>query len=164
MSPDAPAWMASPAPDSRARAEYDHPVATDSQLRDLESVMLIIGRIGRELTEAIGSVGGVDLTGNAPIITLFALDLDGPKRPTDLQHVTGLTSGGVSKLLDRLEAAGLVTREWGAIAEDRRAAVVRLTSQGRRTAREIAGAIDERRESVRTLVAELSRLVDHNRV
>lgn len=118
-------------------------------------MMLTMGRIGHELTEAIEGVVGAEYTGNAPVVTLFVLDLEGPKRPTDLQAVTGLTSGGVSKLLDRLEAAGQVTREWGAIAEDRRAAVVRLTPKGRRTARSMAEALDERREAVRALLDKL---------
>lgn len=50
-------------------------------------------------------------------------------RPTDLVKATMLSSGGITKRLDRLVAAGLVERRPDPV--DRRAFLVRLTRQGR---------------------------------
>ncbi|MFD6698350.1 MULTISPECIES: MarR family winged helix-turn-helix transcriptional regulator [unclassified Microbacterium] len=49
--------------------------------------------------------------------------------PTDLAASTMITSGGMSKRLDRLEGAGLVTRRAG--SGDGRGRVVALTAEGR---------------------------------
>ncbi|MBS1905270.1 MAG: MarR family transcriptional regulator [Actinobacteria bacterium] len=49
--------------------------------------------------------------------------------PTDLAASTMITSGGMSKRLDRLEGAGLVTRRIG--SEDGRGRVVALTARGK---------------------------------
>ena len=49
--------------------------------------------------------------------------------PGELARHTMVTSGGMTKRLDRLEAAGLVTRR--AATSDRRGRVVALTGQGR---------------------------------
>jgi DNA-binding MarR family transcriptional regulator len=50
-------------------------------------------------------------------------------RPTDLMAATMISSGGITKRLDRLVEVGLVTRR--ADANDRRSAPVRLTRKGR---------------------------------
>src|SRR5262249_45904005 len=49
--------------------------------------------------------------------------------PTALRHATMLSSGGMTKRLDRLEAAGLVERRPD--PNDRRGTLVRLTRKGR---------------------------------
>jgi DNA-binding MarR family transcriptional regulator len=49
--------------------------------------------------------------------------------PTELMHATMLSSGGVTKRLDRLEAAGLVGRRPD--PSDRRGTLVRLTRRGK---------------------------------
>lgn len=57
-----------------------------------------------------------------------------PKRAvrlTTLGKMVSFTSGGISKLADRIEAAGLICREPD--PQDRRAALVSLTEQGRAT-------------------------------
>jgi DNA-binding HxlR family transcriptional regulator len=133
---------------------------SDDHLRDVQSVMMIMSRIGHGVATAIETTAGPELNGNGPIAVLFALDLEGPKRPTELQEITGLTSGGVSKLLDRMEALGLVTREFGAIAEDRRGALVRLTPRGRRTSRKIGNAVGDALAELRVQIKELGRLVE----
>ena len=50
-------------------------------------------------------------------------------RPTDLMEATMLSSGGITKRLDRLAEAGLVERR--PHPDDRRSAAVRLTRTGR---------------------------------
>lgn len=53
------------------------------------------------------------------------------RRPVDLARASMITTGGISKRLDRLESAGLVEREKVA-AGDGRAVRIRLTDDGRR--------------------------------
>ena len=50
-------------------------------------------------------------------------------RPTDLTNATMLTSSGMTKRLDKLEAAGLVAREPD--PGDRRGTLIALTAEGR---------------------------------
>jgi DNA-binding MarR family transcriptional regulator len=66
---------------------------------------------------------------------LAALRRAGPPfelRPTDLMAATMLSSGGITKRLDRLAAGGLVERRPD--PADRRGARVRLTDEGRAVA------------------------------
>ena len=65
------------------------------------------------------------------VIERFFVD---PPRIDALRRVLGLTSSGVVRLVDALEAEGLVTR--GA-ADDGRVTVVALTPEGRRRARTV---------------------------
>lgn len=63
---------------------------------------------------------------------LAALRRAGPPyelNPTDLMEATMLSSGGITKRLDRLTAAGLVERRPD--PDDRRGTLVRLTRKGR---------------------------------
>lgn len=53
---------------------------------------------------------------------------EGPRSMGDLSASLILTSGGTTRLVDRMEAAGLVTRETA--KGDRRRQVVRLTAAG----------------------------------
>ena len=62
---------------------------------------------------------------------LISLDVFGPQQPGSIAALLGLTSGGVSKLIDRLERHQLVQRSFGAVPDDRRAVLVELTDLGR---------------------------------
>jgi DNA-binding MarR family transcriptional regulator len=55
---------------------------------------------------------------------------EGPLRVGDLAQAMRVTVGGISKLVDRVEAAGLIAR--GADPDDRRAARLTLTREGER--------------------------------
>jgi DNA-binding MarR family transcriptional regulator len=82
---------------------------------------------------------------------LAALRRAGPPyelRPTDLMEATMLSSGGITKRLDRLAEAGLVERRPD--PDDRRGALVRLTRKGR--------AVIDR--AVETHVANEERLLE----
>jgi DNA-binding MarR family transcriptional regulator len=93
------------------------------------------------------------------VIERFFVD---PPRIDALRRVLGLTSSGVVRLVDALEAEGLVTR--GA-ADDGRVTVVALTPEGRRRARTVT---DDRAavltDTLATLTpaerAQLARLLD----
>jgi DNA-binding MarR family transcriptional regulator len=94
-----------------------------------------------------------------PVTLLFSLDTEGPMRPTGIQQVTGLSSGGVTKLVERLEQRGLVARKTGAIDGDRRGVLVELTRRGRNTVRSMADAMAGALQDARPEAEELARLL-----
>ncbi|MEA3502792.1 MAG: MarR family transcriptional regulator [Actinomycetota bacterium] len=98
----------------------------------VEDALLVMTQFGQSIHDgAVGVLGADDLVSNVSVATLMLLYRDGPQRPTQIVEVTGLTSGGVTKLITRLETAGLVTREAGVVPADGRAIVVSLTESGR---------------------------------
>jgi len=101
-----------------------------------------MSRLSLALTEAgERAVRDPDLVSALPVTLLFALDMDGPMRPTGIQELTGLSSGGVTKLVERLEGPGLVARKTGVIEDDRRGVLVEITRRGRNTVRTVADAM-----------------------
>jgi DNA-binding MarR family transcriptional regulator len=111
-------------------------------------VLLRFAEFGRTITVALESVvAHPELAHNSSLITLAAITVEGPQRPSDIQRRTGLTSGGVTKLLQRLEEQGLVDRLSGTVPGDRRAVEVTITAEGRRVmaalAAELAGQLGE---------------------
>jgi DNA-binding MarR family transcriptional regulator len=117
----------------------------DIDARSLEclTVWLRVMRLGEDLTQAIlRDVDVPAIATNVPFIIVFGLYLDGPLRPSAIARLTGLTSGGVSGALERLEGLGIVHRDFGEVAGDRRAVVVRLTAKGHRTVLHVAQLLD----------------------
>lgn len=78
-------------------------------------------------------------------ITLLA---QGWARPTQLADELALSPAGTTSLLERLETAGLVVREAGALDSDRRAVLVHLTPRGRRAARTLLGTFQEHQDAL----------------
>ncbi len=72
----------------------------------------------------------------------------GRARPTQLADELGLSPAGTTSLLDRLEAAGLLVREAGALDSDKRAVLVRLTPRGRRAVRTLLGAFQRHQDAL----------------
>lgn len=120
---------------------------------------MIAAGLGVSIHEALVEAVGSELAANGPVAALFALDESGSLRPGQLQDLTGLSSGGVSKLLDRLQEAGLVTRDYGVLSEDRRGSLVRLTAKGRRTSRRMAEAVTSLTPELRVVLKELEGLI-----
>ena len=91
-----------------------------------------LARLGDEIVSAAWSAELSDM----PSVGVSGLALvaasGGGVRPGELVERTGLSSGGVTLLLDRLEQAGLVERTSGR-PPDRRAVVVTTTPLGART-------------------------------
>ena len=97
---------------------------------------------------------------------------DGSLRIGDLARALRITVGATSKLVDRIEAAGLIRRELD--ADDRRASRVALTEDGRQklaeasrtyeaelaTALDAALSVDEQRQ-LHTLVSRLLIAVEN---
>ena len=63
----------------------------------------------------------------ADAFLLHFIAMHGEQTPTDIALFTGLTSGSVTSMLDRLEQAGLIQRARS--AEDRRVVLVSLTAK-----------------------------------
>ncbi len=125
-----------------------------------QRILLAMTSIGREITEAIAEeLGGDDLATNSPILVLTELWRNGPQRPRRLQELARLTSGGMTKQLDHLERLGMIERSFGRVARDRRAIVVSLTPAGRRTATQIADALEAHMDQLRRFVRELDGLL-----
>jgi DNA-binding MarR family transcriptional regulator len=115
-----------------------------SAKRDVsETAMMVAGRMGAagapydsQLADEVGLVNAKSR------IALTALLADGPLRPGELADVLELTSGGLTYLVNQLEADGLVERSYGLLAEDRRAVVISLTERGAETAGTIASIFE----------------------
>ena len=83
-------------------------------------------------------------------LLLLQLPEDGCRSQQALVEALGLDHSTVTKMLQRLERAGVVAREQS--AEDRRVSLVRLTAEGCRARREVVGVWGElERRSTATL-------------
>jgi MarR family transcriptional regulator, organic hydroperoxide resistance regulator len=71
-----------------------------------------------------------------------ALELMGPSTPGELARFTGLTTGGVTVMLDRLEKGGYLKREPN--PRDRRSVLVRLNPTKAKKVRAFYGEVNER--------------------
>ena len=108
----------------------------------VEDALMSMTRHGHSMHEiGVGIFGSNDLVSNVSLSTLVLLHRDGPQRPTRIAELTGLTSGGATKLITRLETAGLVVREAGAVPSDGRAIVVSLTKAGNQKVDALVGAM-----------------------
>ena len=108
----------------------------------VEDALLSMTDHGQSMHEAgVGILGSDDLLSNVSISTLMLLHRDGPQRPTRIAELTGLTSGGATKLITRLETAGLVARETGVVSSDGRAIVVSLTEVGSEKTTELVAVL-----------------------
>lgn len=86
-----------------------------------------LGRLGLTLQAILLDIAD-DVAG---ALTLCALAVtDGQGRPSSIADRVGLTSGGTTKVLDRLESSGYIERSFGT-SSDRRAVELRLTRTGR---------------------------------
>lgn len=132
----------------------------ERERREAQSVLLTMGQLRLAMaTAANDAVRDSDFTSDLSATLLFALDNDGPLRPTVIQELTGLSSGGVTKLVERLEQKGLVTRKSGAIDGDRRGVLVELTRRGRNSVRSMSDAMAGALEDSRDLATELATLL-----
>ncbi|MFV9671870.1 MAG: MarR family winged helix-turn-helix transcriptional regulator [Acidimicrobiia bacterium] len=114
-----------------------------------EDVFLVMATSGKAMTDAaLGALGNSDLVSNVSIATLMLLHRDGPQRPTRIAELTGLPSGGATKLITRLENAGLVVREAGTVPADGRAVVVSLTGLGSQKVEEVIAVLSPHVEAM----------------
>ena len=126
-----------------------------------ERLILQLASLGSEISAAMaGATKMPEFVGNAPLLVLCLLDLDGPARPSEISNVVGLTTGGTTKLLDRMEAAGLVKRSYGVIENDHRGVEVALTGDGKRMLRSASGALVDHLPATKALVKSIVVLLD----
>jgi DNA-binding MarR family transcriptional regulator len=97
-------------------------------------VMLLLTEMGNSLEGFLGDAG-VDpyIVRNAPLATLLLLRFEGPMRPTVLSQRVGMTTGGMTKVIDQLVERELIARD-GELPVDGRAVVVTITESGRELA------------------------------
>lgn len=146
----------------RRSQPIDHAVTDPSPLEVLALRFLLrTGRMGEGISKGMAErVGDRDLIGNLTVILVADLFLDGGRRPVEIQALTGLTSGGVTKLLDRMEAAGLTNRSHGEVPGDRRAIEVHLTEKGKEFARLLAAGLVDKLDDTRATLRELADEAD----
>lgn len=126
-----------PTPDRSGPSGTTPPAGVLAVQRSDESLALL----GHRVTEAAVAAGASGFTENHDVQVLLRLLLEGSARPGALSAVTGMTSGGMTPLLDRLERSGLLRRGRDLDGEDRRGVTVTPTPQGLRVAELLAAAM-----------------------
>jgi DNA-binding MarR family transcriptional regulator len=116
----------------------------------LNQLCHLVIRLERRMAEGLATAHGPVVLDTPAVGVLVGLEMFGSLRPAALGAVLGMSSGGTTKRIDRLQARGLVARRLGAVPEDRRAVLIELTDVGR----EALGAFE------RLLVFESSAWVD----
>jgi len=116
------------------RISADAPQSTAEIVRSL-------AQMGQQLGHAITAFHPEgNILDVAAVTTVLAIDEAQECRPGYLADRMRISSGGMTRLLDRLERAGLVHRSYGTPATDRRGSFVHLTESGTEVARRAADA------------------------
>jgi DNA-binding MarR family transcriptional regulator len=117
--------------------------------------------LGREIDMAVNSsLDGEFVYDNVSLIVVCKLEVDGPMRPSEIVGVTGLSSGGATKTITRLENAGMVERIHGAFPADRRGVSVQLTARGHEFAHIYATQLGTRLATLPELASKVTRLLE----
>ncbi len=131
----------------------------EAERQRAQRLLIAFARLGAAVTAALQARVGTGAVSNVQILVLTSLDLSGPQRPADIIALTGMTSGGVTKVLDRLEEQGLIARRYGGIEGDRRGTQLMLTPKGEQMATGLAAGIASQMDAVRDVVAELRSVI-----
>lgn len=124
-------------------------------------LLLQLAEFGRLISQALNQAAqGADVTDNVSVAVMCEIELHGPLRPSDIVELTGLTTGGATKVIDRLEDAGLAVRLKRALATDRRAVVVSLTEKGHDLTRSFSRELSVRISETSRIVKEMSQLLE----
>jgi DNA-binding MarR family transcriptional regulator len=128
----------------------------------MRELAFLLGSFGQAASDAVtAEVGDAELTANLPVIVIMELDLEGPRRPMEIQALTGLaSSASVTRLIDRLEERGIVQRTFGAVPGDRRATVISLTPEGERVAGQLALGLEKHIALFRSQLHALLDFID----
>lgn len=124
-----------------SRADTRPPHQPERRGTNAAEALLLTIELGTSLTDhVIRITGDKHLAANAPGAVLAMLWLSRPLRPRDVAERIGTTSGGITKAIDRLEGAGLVSRsDMG--SEDGRGVLIDLTPEGELVTQEMLEAI-----------------------
>lgn len=144
------------------------PTMGEFSARDTARLLMLLAEFGSAMSQAFKQVAEPELIDNAALLVLGRVELEGPKRPHDLAAEIGMTTGGMSKLLDRMEGLGVVRRRRGEVPDDGRAVVVAITDTGSdvldRIAEELGAALPQTRALVREMVELLGDRVEPGEV
>lgn len=113
-------------------------------LRDLTRDLLLAGRLWRKMARHAASEHGVSEAASSPLIWIGRLGEN--VRQTALADAIGIEGASLVRLLDELQASGLITREQD--PNDRRANAVNLTAKGREVLEEVTEALTHLRLEV----------------
>jgi MarR family transcriptional regulator for hemolysin len=103
-------------------------------LRDLTRDLLLAGRLWRKMVRRAASEHGVSEAASSPLLWIGRLGED--VRQTALADAVGIEGASLVRLLDELQASGLITREPD--PNDRRANAVNLTDKGRQVVAQVS--------------------------
>lgn len=123
---------------------------------DLKVLFSELVRLETELWDAVEERLQKDHGVNLPTFEFVQVISRVPNcRVQDIAAELSITVGGTSKIVDRIEAAGLCTRR--ANPSDRRSSIIELTAAGKRLATRAAATVDdELRRRVGTAMPERS--------
>ena len=117
---------------------------------ELERVGRILGQVGPDEVCCDG------LSQRQTAILRILVSSEGT-RLTDLAALSGITPSAMTRVLERLEARGLVERVRGA-QSDGRAATVRITASGRRTRKSLDALMRQRTEQIISSIPDKERI------
>jgi DNA-binding MarR family transcriptional regulator len=112
----------------------------------------LMGGAGASLSRRLDEELGVN--GLRPRLALATLAVWGTARPVQLADLLGVSSGGLTYIIDQLESDGLVQRTYGDVAHDRRAVVIALTPAGRASAQIMADLLHDHADDLAGALAE----------
>jgi MarR family transcriptional regulator for hemolysin len=122
-------------------------LATDENaylLRDLTRDLVLSGRLWRKLARQAAARHGVSEAAASPLVWLERLG--DSVRQNALAEAVGIEGASLVRLLDELATSGLVTRTPD--PADRRANLVSLTEDGRRTVAEVIADLEALRAEI----------------
>jgi len=116
---------------------------------ELERLARVLGQVGPDEV----CCDGLSQRQCAILRTLVAQE---GARLSDLAASSGITPSAMTRVLERLEARGLVERVRGG-QSDGRAAMVRITAEGRRTRKQLDGLMRQRTNQIIAAIPEKKR-------
>ena len=125
--------------------------------RSMGRVIVDMATLGHNISDDLRALFSDEaLIKNPSIAALAQLLVEGPHRPVDLLPAAGLSRGGLSKVIDQLESAGLVERYKNEEDPDGRSVYVRLTGKGARLSFDMVEIMGRR---IRPFVESASRIL-----
>jgi DNA-binding MarR family transcriptional regulator len=128
---------------------FSKPEVVQQWWEELERVGRILGQVGPDEVCCEG------LSQRQTAILRILISREGT-RLADLAALSGITPSAMTRVLERLEARGLVERVRGA-QSDGRAATVRITAAGRRTRKSLDVLMRQRTEQIISSIPEKQR-------
>lgn len=131
-----------------------HDREADESVTSLE-VLEQIASLGNELDRAIRAQRAPKHPKDRAQNALVLIAADDRARPSRLAELLHLSPGGLTYVLDGLEADGLIMRRHGQIPGDRRAVVVELTADGREVVAAIGAGLTAVKPDLRVLFTRI---------